>query len=231
MSGNEARNNTKVLFLWYTAEARSQRQFSVVTGMFLMFRRDDCKALRESEFRGEAKKRITSCLLRKMARSIVGRKNHCLLTEEVVTGRLTTTWRRTGPAAGDVPHRSSLEPNLHLQRLSIAETNDDDEYVSVEIKILNCDTQALHHRTIKTESFFLSWLQLVHWRVKLWFEDLQHTGTYEMCFTVLAHLIWISSASLNNGLSLLTLSPQDPAYTYMDIFQHSAHVMCYTHSI
>lgn len=49
-----------------------------LTGMLLMLRSKDCKVLRASEFRGDAKKRITSCLLCNTVRSCVGRRNHWL---------------------------------------------------------------------------------------------------------------------------------------------------------
>lgn len=50
----------------------------VVTGMLLMLRSEDCRVLRASEFRGDVKKRITSCLLCNTAKSCVGRRNHWL---------------------------------------------------------------------------------------------------------------------------------------------------------
>lgn len=53
----------------------------VVTGMFLMLRSEDCRVLWTSEFWGDVKKRITSCLLCNTAVSCVGRRNHWL-TEE-----------------------------------------------------------------------------------------------------------------------------------------------------
>lgn len=49
-----------------------------VTGMLLMLRSKDCRVLRTSEFCGDVKKRITSCLLCNTASSCVGRRNHWL---------------------------------------------------------------------------------------------------------------------------------------------------------
>lgn len=63
-------NKNRWLKKWSAAQS--------LTGMLLMLRSKDCKVLRASEFRGDAKKRITSCLLCNTVRSCVGRKNHWL---------------------------------------------------------------------------------------------------------------------------------------------------------
>lgn len=65
---------------------REQRRslVRVVTGMLLMLRSEDCRVFRMSEFWGDVKNRITSCLLCNTARSCVGRKNHSLTEERTV---------------------------------------------------------------------------------------------------------------------------------------------------
>lgn len=50
----------------------------MVTEMFLMLRREDCKVFKESELCGQEKNLTTSCLLFNTARSRVGLRNHWL---------------------------------------------------------------------------------------------------------------------------------------------------------
>lgn len=59
-------------------QRKSRSLVRAVTGMLLMLRSKDCRVLRASEFCGDVKKRITSCLLCNTARSCVGRRNHWL---------------------------------------------------------------------------------------------------------------------------------------------------------
>lgn len=78
-----------------------------------------------------------------------------------------------------VSHRSSFEPNLHLQRFNIPATHNKKKrfmYTPLYKTGWQCPEflpSELH--TIKTESFLFTWMQLVHWWVKFWFEDLQYT--------------------------------------------------------
>lgn len=46
-----------------------------------MLRNKDCRVLAASELRGDAKKRMTSCLRCNTAMSLVGRRNHRLTDE------------------------------------------------------------------------------------------------------------------------------------------------------
>lgn len=87
-----------------------------------------------------------------------------------------------------ISHRSSLEPNLHLQRFNIPATNKRMLVLTSACLPLKQHNKSKQH-TIKTESFLFTWMQLVHWWVKFWFKYLQHTGTETVFSSRIFHSI------------------------------------------
>lgn len=70
-------------------------------------------------------------------------------------------------------HRSFLEPNLHLQRLSIPAVNvRETSSLVTQIHLAGEVTWRAALQTIKAQSFLFSWVQLIHWRVEFRLEDL-----------------------------------------------------------
>lgn len=114
------------------------------TGKLLMFRSSDWRVLITSEFWGDVKKRITSCLLWSTARSCVGLRNHSLISGRgSLIGKgvcLTTVLTADTDVKKKIifsinnktrawcfyvkwwnSYRSSLEPNLHLHLFKMPE--------------------------------------------------------------------------------------------------------------